>query len=87
MSDAINPDHYKRFPVEVIDLTEHLNFCLVSAVKYIARAGHKPGADEVEDLQKAAWYIDREISRLTKQQDFSKLGTDRLKDIKERFNS
>lgn len=64
MSDQINPDHYKRFPVEVIDITEHLSFNLGNAVKYACRAGHKPGADVLTDLQKAAWYIDREIGRL-----------------------
>ena len=67
--DQINPDHYKRFPVEVIEITEHLNFCLGSAVKYICRAGHKPGADVITDLAKAAWFIQREISRLTREND------------------
>jgi hypothetical protein len=66
MSDPINPDHYTRFPVEVIDITEHLNFCRGNAVKYIARAGAKDPAKEIEDLQKAAWYLDREIVRLEK---------------------
>lgn len=65
MSDQINPDHYKRFPVEVIEITEHLNFCLGNAVKYITRAGYKPGADALTDLAKAAWYIDREYQRIT----------------------
>ncbi|MEB4614017.1 DUF3310 domain-containing protein [Leucobacter sp. M11] len=63
MTDPINPDHYRRFPVEVIDLTEHLNFNRGNAVKYLARAGAKPGADELVDLRKAAWYVDREITR------------------------
>lgn len=64
MRDDINPPHYKRFPVEVIEITEHLNFNRGSAVKYIARAGHKPGADELVDLGKAAWFINREMERL-----------------------
>lgn len=63
MSDPINPDYYRRFPVEVIDLTEHLSFNLGSAVKYCARAGHKD--DVVQDLSKAIWYIQREIRRLS----------------------
>ncbi|GAB2702499.1 hypothetical protein BKA24_001668 [Microbacterium marinum] len=64
-TDAVNhPSHYTRFPgVEVIDLTEHLNFCRGNAVKYIARAGAKDPAREIEDLEKARWYIDREIER------------------------
>ena len=58
------PEHYTSYPVEVIQLTEHLNFCRGNAVKYIARAGLKNIDKEVEDLEKAAWYIDREIKRL-----------------------
>lgn len=64
MSDQINPGHYKRFPVEVIEITEHLTFNAGSAVKYITRAGHKPGADALTDLAKAAWYVDREYKRI-----------------------
>jgi hypothetical protein len=63
--DPINhPRHYTSHPsgVECITITEHLNFCLGNAVKYIWRAGEKGAA--VEDLKKARWYIDREIRRL-----------------------
>ena len=67
MSDPVNhPTHYTRFPVEVIEITEHLNFNRGNAVKYITRAGHKDPAAEVQDLQKAAWYIARELQRITK---------------------
>jgi len=64
MSDAINPDHYKSHPsgVECIQITEHFNFCRGNAIKYLWRAGEK--GDEIEDLRKARWYVDREISRL-----------------------
>lgn len=60
-----HPPHY-QFPggVEVIDLVEHLSFNTGNAVKYLARAGHKPGVDAVTDLRKAAWYVAREIERL-----------------------
>lgn len=64
MSDPINhPPHYKAHPsgIECIQITEHLNFCLGNAVKYIWRAELKSNA--LEDLKKARWYIDREISR------------------------
>lgn len=65
MSDPVNqPSHYTRFPVEVIDITEHLNFNRGSIVKYVARAGHKDPAKELEDLKKARWYLSREISRI-----------------------
>ena len=59
-----HPQHYTWLPngIEVIDITEHLNFCKGNAVKYICRAEHKN--NEIEDLKKARWYIDREISRL-----------------------
>lgn len=64
-NDVINsPAHYTSYPVEVIELTEHMNFCRGNAVKYIARAGLKDPAKEVEDLRKAVWYLEREITRL-----------------------
>lgn len=60
------PAHYTQYPgIEVIQLTEHLNFCRGNAVKYIARAGSKDSAKEVEDLRKAIWYIEREIARIS----------------------
>jgi hypothetical protein len=63
--DPVNrPEHYTSYPVEVIQITEHLNFCRGNAVKYIARAGLKDLDKELEDLKKARWYIDREIARL-----------------------
>jgi hypothetical protein len=58
------PEHYTRYPVEPIELTQHLNFCRGNAVKYLIRAGHKDAAREVEDLRKALWYVEREIERL-----------------------
>ena len=65
MTDSINPDHYKAYDgIEVIQLTEQLNFCRGNAVKYIARAGLKDPLKEVEDLEKAKWYIERELARL-----------------------
>lgn len=67
MTDPINPDHYRRFPVEVIEITEHLNFARGSAVKYICRAGYKDETKEVEDLRKAVWYLEREIMRVGKE--------------------
>ena len=60
-----HPDYYKRGGIEAIDAIEAwgLGFCLGNVVKYIARAGHKT-ADGLQDLQKAAWYLDREIKRI-----------------------
>jgi len=62
--DPINhPEHYltHRSGVECITITEHLNFCLGNAIKYIWRADAK--GDAINDLAKAAWYIEREITR------------------------
>lgn len=66
MSDPISPAHYQGFSngAEVIDITECLPFNTGNAVKYLARAGRKDPARHLEDLQKAAWYVDREITRL-----------------------
>ena len=63
MSDAINPSHYKSHPsgVECIEIAEHFGYNLGNAIKYIWRAGLK--GDAIEDLKKAAWYLDREIQR------------------------
>ena len=62
--NPIQPPHYD-FPggVRVIDLTQHLNFCKGNIVKYVCRAGRKPGC-ELEDLKKARWYLEQEIARL-----------------------
>lgn len=65
MNDNVNhPEHYNSHPsgVECIEITEHFNFCLGNAVKYIWRASLK--GNEVEDLRKARWYISREIARI-----------------------
>lgn len=65
--DNINPKYYKG-KVEVIDAIEAwgLNFHRGNAIKYIARAGKKNKETEIEDLEKAVWYINREIQRLGK---------------------
>ena len=64
MTDPVNhPDHYTQHPsgVECIQVTEHMNFCVGNAMKYLWRAGLK--FDDIEDLKKSAWYINREIER------------------------
>lgn len=64
--DEVNhPSHYRWLPngVEVIDITENLNFNLGNVVKYVLRAGHKHD-EPLTDLRKAAWYVNREIVRL-----------------------
>lgn len=61
-----NPAHYTSGKIEVIDFIEDqkLNFPRGNAVKYIARAGKKDPAKEVEDLEKAVWYLNRDIQAL-----------------------
>jgi len=63
--DSVNhPKHYTSHPsgVECIDITEHMGFNLGNAVKYIWRASLK--GQQIEDLRKARWYIEREIKRV-----------------------
>ncbi|MBQ1792327.1 MAG: DUF3310 domain-containing protein [Oscillospiraceae bacterium] len=70
MSDMVNhPSHYTDGNIEVIDFIEDkkLNYHRGNALKYLCRAGKKDPAKEVEDLQKAIWYINREIQRLEAQ--------------------
>lgn len=65
--DPVNhPTHYTTNPsgVECIQVTQHMNFCVGNAMKYLWRAGQK--GDYVEDLKKAAWYINQEIERVSK---------------------
>lgn len=67
-SDSVShPSHYVNDwsdGAEVIDLTEHLSFCAGNVVKYVCRAGRKDPDKHVEDLEKARWYLDREIERM-----------------------
>lgn len=65
-----NPAHYTDGKIEVIDFIEDkkLDFHSGNAVKYIARAGKKDPSKEIEDLQKAVWYLNRKITNLKDQQ-------------------
>ena len=67
MEEQVNhPSHYNR-GIEPIDIIEcwRLNFSLGNVIKYVLRAPYK--GREIEDLEKARWYIDREIERLKKE--------------------
>ena len=62
--DPVNhPAHYTSHPsgIEVIEITEHENFCIGNAIKYLLRCDRK--GKPIEDLQKAKWYVEREIQR------------------------
>lgn len=62
--DAINPSHYKQYPVEVIDMMisiwgieQAISYCLMTAFKYRMRLGHK---DEMnQELEKEKWYLNK----------------------------
>jgi hypothetical protein len=65
-----HPAHYggKEDPYEVIKVIEAwgLGFKLGNVVKYVARAGKKDPAKELEDLKKGRFYIDHRIEELEK---------------------
>ena len=72
-NDQVNhPKHYTSDPsgIECIDVTRHRNFNIGNAIKYLWRAGLKEDKDrklidkQVEDLNKAIWYLVDEIHRL-----------------------
>ena len=60
-----HPAHYAGGGIEVIDAIEawNLDFSCGSAVKYLARAGLKPGESKLTDLRKAEWYVRRLVQR------------------------
>lgn len=55
------PPHYNKYKVPCIDIAESMNFNLGNALKYIWRCEEK--FNKIEDLEKAIWYIQREINR------------------------
>ena len=62
--DAINPDHYKQYPIESIDMMiliwgkeKTKDFCLMTAFKYRMRLGHKDNIEQ--ELNKEKWYLDK----------------------------
>ena len=69
IKDNVNhPEHYTSGGTEVIDIIENytgvisfLGFCRGNAIKYILRAGKKNKDKEIEDLEKAVWYLNKEI--------------------------
>ncbi len=62
--DNINPSHYKKYPIEVIDMIisiwgiqAAINFCILTAFTYRMRLGHKD--DMKQELEKEKWYLDK----------------------------
>jgi hypothetical protein len=65
--DAVNnPPHYTVGGISVFDFIEakQLNYGRGNVVKYVTRAGVKDAATELQDLEKAQWYLTAEIERL-----------------------
>lgn len=76
MSETVNhPRHYSSLPatcecgkpIECIQVVRHCDFDIGNAIKYLWRAGHK--GDALEDLKKAAWYINDKIEQLEAQRE------------------
>ena len=68
--DPVNsPKHYTSHPsgVECIDIVEHYGFNLGNTIKYLWRAGLKDDNDDLQDLKKARYYLDREIKKREKE--------------------
>jgi hypothetical protein len=62
--DMINPSHYKKWSIEVIEMMERvwgiastITYCEMTAFKYKMRAGDKPGQPLEQELSKADWYL------------------------------
>ena len=67
--DNVNqPSHYCSHPsgIECIEITRHHDFAIGNAIKYLWRAGLKDSANEIQDLEKASWYIQDKINQLKK---------------------
>jgi hypothetical protein len=70
MSNAIShPSHYNQGKIEVIEFIEdkEMGFHLGNVIKYVSRAGKKDPTKTIEDLKKAAWYLNRHIELLESQ--------------------
>lgn len=66
--DYVNPNHYKKFSMEVIDMMVSLwgkekvaNYCEINAFKYKMRLGEKPDQPIKRDMEKAKWYLEKAV--------------------------
>ena len=87
-TDSVNhPAHYNSHPsgIECIEIARHHNFNIGNSIKYLWRAGLKSeeGMEDtdkqVEDLNKAIWYINDEIKRITEFNNKTKVKNDKIK--------
>ena len=72
--DNINPDHYKEHPsgIECIQVTRHMNYNCGNVIKYLWRSGLKENNPAIQDLEKAAWYLNDEITKIKNEQSGNK---------------
>ena len=70
MKDKYNPNYYKNYSIQVTDAIDSwgLSFVQGNIIKYIVRAGKKT-ADPSDDLNKALWYLERELSKYGRQKE------------------
>ena len=63
---VVRPSYYTQYAIEPIEfiIRNELNFPIGNIIKYLMRAGHKPGNSEIQDLRKAARYLEMYISHL-----------------------
>jgi hypothetical protein len=63
-----HPRHYNVHPagIECVDVIEHMTHNIGATIKYLWRAGLKPGEATLKDIDKALWYLNRERERLVK---------------------
>ena len=69
--DKINPSHYQKGKIEVIDfiLDQDMSYLTASACKYLCRWEHKhPGDGRLDDLRKARWFIEKQIEEILKEE-------------------
>ena len=64
MGKVNHPNYYNWFDIECIDVIEHFNYNLGASIKYIWRNGRKDARDQITDLRKSIWYLEREIDIL-----------------------
>lgn len=66
VDEKTTPKHYTELSITPVDIIESwdLDFFTGTALKYIARRGNKPGETEVDDLNKAIWYLQRRVRNL-----------------------
>ena len=64
MENVNHPKHYNQLPIECIDVVKHFDFCIGNVIKYCWRAGLKNSDTELQDLEKAKWYLEHRINEL-----------------------